>query len=53
MKLNLKENSIMAYLEKAVFIKDIIMQKLNFEERKSTEFINVSTEIIEKDSLKD
>ena len=53
MKLNLKENSIMAYLKKADFIKKIIKEELDFEERKAIEVINVSTEIIEKESLKD
>ena len=53
MNLNLKENSIMAYLQKADFIKKIIKEELNFEERKAIEFINASTEIIEKESLRD
>ena len=47
MKLNLKENSVMAYLEKAEFIKKIIKKELNFEDRKALEFIQVSTEMID------
>ena len=37
----------MAYLEKAEFIKKIIKKELKFEKRKTLEFIQVSTEMID------
>ena len=43
----------MAYLQKADFIKKIIKEELKFEERKAIEFINISTEIIEAENLKE
>ena len=46
------ENQVIAYIKKIDFFRKVITDKLNFEERKSLEFIQVSTEMLENENLK-
>ena len=51
-KLNLEENSIISYIEKSEFFRNLIKKELNFDSRKYTEFIQVSIEILDSENLK-
>ena len=51
-KLNLEENSIISYIEKSEFFRNLIKKELNFDLRKYTEFIQVSIEILDSENLK-
>ena len=51
-KLNLEENSIISYIEKSEFFRNLIKKELNFDSRKYTEFIQVSIEILDFENLK-
>ena len=41
------------YIMKSDFIRKIIKKEINFDERKFTEFIQVSSEILESENLKE
>ena len=47
LNLNQEENSVIQYIIKNDFIRNIIKKQINFEARKFKEFIEVSSEILE------
>ena len=53
LNLNQEKNSVMQYILKNDFIRNIIKKEINFETRKFTEFIQVSSEILEYQNLKE
>ena len=53
LNLNQEENSMIQYIMKSDFIRKIIKKEINFDDRKFTEFIQVSSEILESENLKE
>ena len=53
LNLNKEENSKIQYIMKSDFIRKIIKKEINFDDRKFTEFIQVSSEILESENLKE
>ena len=53
MNLNQEENYLIQYIIKSDFIRNIIKKEVNFEERKFNEFIEISSEVLENQNLKE